>query len=140
MDHRRGRHQSNLFLQVGESSTQDSIGNRMRVGDPDGFPLPACGADQALDLFANRLRFLDMIEKHIPLTEHNLQETCGRPAEAFGGCATVYEKEMSLLEYGKDLIHLRGDGRHFGAHVVVDALDKGHGRQVLIELVDEFIR
>lgn len=111
----------------------------MGVSDADGAALPLGQGHQPLDLAADLPLLGYMIEKNVPLGEGHLQQTGRWSAQTLGGGATVDEKKVAFFEDRKNLVHLGGAFRHPGAHVIVDPLDAGYGRQVFLQLTDQFI-
>ena len=85
----------------------------MRVGDADGFTAIVGDLDQLVDLPADEIGVHDMIDKYIPLGKRNLKQTRRRLAERIESRTAVDEKELSLLQYGKNLVNLAGNRGHF---------------------------
>ena len=76
MDNFRGRNEFNLFLQLGHHLAQNHISDGMRMSDSDRLAMALGDSNQFFYLLADKIRFLEMIEKNVPLGKRNLKQAC----------------------------------------------------------------
>ena len=78
----------------------------MGMTNPHRFPFALRDADQVPDLAADGGRFINMVEKHIPLGKGQLELPGGRKAERSRGGAAVDEEKPPFFEHSEYLVQL----------------------------------